>query len=88
MMEEHYCPWCGSRFFTTDGSGRVFCSSECRKESSQAKKEMDMDDLFHLNYTRAQVSNQKLTQDAMEARQKGISYGRLILSREEAKKNS
>ena len=74
------CRNCCSEFMAERSSGRLFCCHECRKEYEN-RQSMTDSELYALNYNRAMEGNSKIGKAAVEARAKGMSYGKYIASK-------
>lgn len=74
------CRNCCCEFMAERSSGRLFCCHECRKEY-ESRQSMTDSVLYARNFNRAKEGNGRIGQAAMEARAKGMSYGKYMANK-------
>lgn len=79
------CEWCGKLFLPKTGND-IYCCAECRKQGQVAKRQgrktNESGELTKAEKKRISRTQQALTDDAIKARELGLTYGQWI-----AKKN-
>jgi predicted nucleic acid-binding Zn ribbon protein len=84
-MESPYCVICGN-FIPHKRSATKYCSDKCRQQAIEDSTAHSLENRkknhqYKEQFDHALVSQMKLTEDAVEARQKKISYGQLMVRR-------
>ena len=85
MISSPYCEICGAVIPNKKGATK-FCSEKCRKQALEdsiavARTNKKKNAIYKEQYDHAIASQLKLTEDAVEARQKKLSYGKLMARR-------
>jgi hypothetical protein len=85
MVTSPYCEICGN-IIPNKRSSTKYCSDKCRKQAiedsmAQSLENRKKNAIYKEQHEHALVSQMKLTEDAVEARRKKISYGQLMVRR-------
>jgi predicted nucleic acid-binding Zn ribbon protein len=84
-MKEATCPNCGARFEFTGYVDRTYCSKKCSdiyRKGKKRKPDRDPIQAYKEQYNRAVTANNKIGRFAVEARKRGLSYGKLMVMKE------
>lgn len=84
-MDARKCEWCGQEYMPVN-SRQKYCGTECQRKAQVATWKKKSQDLKGVKQIKPKPVKKKstLTEDAIEARRQGLTYGQYIARKQSA----